>query len=475
MIEGRFKYVFFIGIGGIGMSALARFFLARGQKVGGYDRQKSEITEALESEGASVIYQDEVSSLESIFREDYGVEDILVIYTPAVPSDSSLLHYFKSKEIKLYKRAEVLGLISQDMFTIGVAGTHGKTTTTTLLTHLLIHAGYSLTSFLGGIAGNYGTNYLDVREGEKLSDASGKSLFIAEADEYDRSFLQLKPSATILTSIDPDHLDIYQSEQAVKDSYYAYLELVSEEGPIVIKQGLKEHFPLSGPDRIHTYGFNQSADYCAYNIRYQEGFQVFDLILRGKTFSDFRLSMPGKHNVENALAVIALCHALGIGPDVLKPGLENFRGVKRRFEIRYQAEGRTIIDDYAHHPTEIKAAIESARLMFPDKRITAIFQPHLFSRTQDFCEEFAHSLSLADRVLLLDIYPARELPIPGVSSRIILEKLNQNNSEIIDRSSFLDFRDEWMQADVFLVMGAGDIDQNIKTIISGIGGTHHED
>jgi UDP-N-acetylmuramate--alanine ligase len=179
--------------------------------------------------------------------------------------------------------------------------------------------------------------------------------------------------------------------------------------------------------------------------------------------------------VENALAVIALCHALGIGPDVLKPGLENFRGVKRRFEIRYQAEGRTIIDDYAHHPTEIKAAIESARLMFPDKRITAIFQPHLFSRTQDFCEEFAHSLSLADRVLLLDIYPARELPIPGVSSRIILEKLNQNNSEIIDRSSFLDFRDEWMQADVFLVMGAGDIDQNIKTIISGIGGTHHED
>jgi UDP-N-acetylmuramate--alanine ligase len=465
------KYIYFIGIGGIGMSAIARFFLKRKVSVAGYDHNESALTKQLSSEGAFIIYEDDTLQVPDAFR--FGAkEDIWVVYTPAVPEKANLFQFFKDKGVRILKRAEVLGLISEGMFTLGVAGTHGKTTTSTLLCHVLVHSGYSLTAFLGGISGNYGTNFVDKTDGIELPMADGKSLFVVEADEYDRSFLQLSPAATILTSADADHLDIYGSQTSVHESYRAYLDKVNENGSVVIKKGLEHLSETIAAKSIYTYSITQPADFYASEIRYEGKYQVFSCYFRGGLLGEFQLLMPGRHNVENALAVIALCHTLAIDSETLRQGLASFKGVKRRFEICYEQAGRVLIDDYAHHPEEINAAVTSARSMFPGKKITGVFQPHLYSRTRDFCEGFSQSLDLLDRLLLMEIYPARELPIEGVSSSMIAKNLKHASYAMVNHHDFKDFREEWENTEVLLVMGAGDIERIVPEIIRSAKRSH---
>jgi UDP-N-acetylmuramate--alanine ligase len=463
----RIKYVYFLGIGGIGMSALARFFLKRGMIVGGYDRKESALTKELVVEGADLIYEDNVSSLSPIFK-NASVADLLVVYTPAVPEDSGLLCFFRNKKYDVLKRAEVLGVISEGMFTVGIAGTHGKTTTSTMLTHIMVDNGFTATAFLGGISGNYGSNYIDISTDRHLPATKGKNLLIVEADEYDRSFLQLNPSAAILTSADADHLDIYSGQAAVYESYQAYLNLVENQGPILLKKGLDQIFDVVNPSRVYTYSITEPADFVSKDIRYEGRFQFFQCYFRGNSLGQFCLSMPGKHNVENALAVIGLCHVMNLNVSDLLKALESFKGVKRRFEICYEKEGRVIIDDYAHHPEEIRAAVQSARHMFPGRKITGVFQPHLYSRTRDFAQEFAESLDLLDRVLFMEIYPARELPIDGVNSMMIAQKLHAASYEICERSYFKDFVSEWESSEVVLVMGAGDIENIVPDLVASL-------
>lgn len=473
MILSDFKYIYFLGIGGIGMSAIARYFLKRGVQVGGYDRTLSEITNQLSAEGAEIIYSDEPLHLSKRFKQSTRT-DILVIYTPAVPKDLSLLKFFRDNRVNILKRSEILGLISSDSFTLGVAGTHGKTTTSTMLSHVLIHGGYSVTAFLGGISGNYGSNFLDFAQGKDFPESDGKGLLVVEADEYDRSFLQLNPSATILTSADADHLDIYGNSDSVLESYRSYLERVSLHGPIILKKHVKALFHVENSARVFTYSLDDDADYVMSNLRYEGQHQLFSCSYHDKEIGEFQLSMPGRHNVENALAVIALCHSLNIETKTLASALSVFKGVKRRFEICYVGQGKAVIDDYAHHPEEIRAAVSSARLMFPGKKITGVFQPHLYSRTRDFCVEFAQSLDLVDRLLLMDIYPARELPIEGVSRILISGKLKSAECKFVCHDDFLDFSKEWEQTEVLLIMGAGDVDKVASMVVPYITGGAHE-
>lgn len=467
MMSNHYKYVYFLGIGGIGMSALARFFLKRNIRVGGYDRTASSITRQLESEGAEIIYTDDPVLIPDVYKSA-AKEELLVIYTPAVPVDLSLLLFFNKSEMRPQKRAEVLGMISKDMFTLAVAGTHGKTTTSTLLSHILLHCGYSLTAFLGGISGNYQTNYIDYSEGVDFPFTGNRKLMVVEADEYDRSFLQLNPYGSILTSADADHLDIYNTSDSVTDSYREYLNCVNVNGPLLLKKGLELKFSPPNQSRVFTYSIDVDADYVATDIHLDGVSQVFSCAFKGASLGEFRLSMPGRHNVENALAVIGMCHSLGLSVDSFSEGFRHFKGVRRRFEICYDANGKVLIDDYAHHPEEIRAAVSSARMMFPGRRITGIFQPHLFSRTRDFIDEFVKSLDLLDRLLLMEIYPARELPIDGVSSDMISSRLRHASCRRVVHADFKDISAEFEQCDVMLVMGAGDVEAVVPDIINSL-------
>ncbi|MEY2799484.1 MAG: hypothetical protein RI934_472 [Bacteroidota bacterium] len=443
--------VYLVGIGGIGMSGLARYFKNRGCEVAGYDKTETILTNELVSEGIHVSYTDDASFI----PETFLVHDpsTLIIYTPAIPQDSEILNYFIEQDFILRKRAQVLGIISESSFTIGVAGTHGKTTTSTIIAHLLKHSGYDCSAFLGGISSNYQSNIL-----------FGKNnVMVVEADEFDRSFLTLHPDIAIVTSMDADHLDIYGDKNHIEESFRLYASQVKRGGKLIFKYNL----PIQ--KNGITYGVNStSADYTAHNIRIQNGKYVFDFKNGSVEFKDMSLGLPGLHNVENATAAIIVGLLLQIPEEKIRAALATFAGVKRRFEYIVQNEKMVYIDDYAHHPEELRACINSVRQMYPTKKLTVIFQPHLFSRTKDFAQEFSEVLSLADQLIVMDIYPARELPIAGVDANLILNQVSIANKQLASKENLMEKLAN-MDIELLLTVGAGDIDTMVKPIQELVG------
>ncbi|MBN9379810.1 MAG: UDP-N-acetylmuramate--L-alanine ligase [Chitinophagaceae bacterium] len=439
------KKIYFIGIGGIGMSALARYFRFHGAAVSGYDKTATVLTRQLESEGIPVHYEDDPE------QAPHDVD--LVVYTPAVPKDHKELLYYQQHKYTIMKRSEVLGLITHSSFNICVAGTHGKTTITTMIAHLLRHSGYGCNAFLGGIAVNYNSNF--------WSDE--RNVCVVEADEYDRSFLKLNPNIAVITAMDADHLDIYGTAGAVEQAFIDFSGKIKPGGLLLSKWGLRRTKDLKG-DRHMTYSLRiGAADYRAMDIVIKDGSYRFRVVSRGWTLDNVVLNMGGLHNVENATAAIAVAHELGIDDDKIKAAVDDFRGVKRRFEYILRKDGLIFIDDYAHHPEELRALISGARELYPDMKCTVIFQPHLFTRTRDFADGFAESLDLADEVLLLPIYPARELPIEGVTSQLIADKMKTGKVEVVDKKELLDVIRNNVSG-LVITAGAGDIDALIDPI-----------
>jgi UDP-N-acetylmuramate--alanine ligase len=444
----KINRVYFVGIGGIGMSALARYFAKRGVVVCGYDKTRTNLTIELEREGIVISYLDEESNVSACFHETH--DDSLVVYTPAIPKDSKILNHFKNKGFSLKKRSEVLGIISEGMFCVAVAGTHGKTTTSSMIAHILTDTGFGCTAFLGGITSNYNSNVL-----------FGKNnVVVVEADEYDRSFLTLHPDVAVITSMDADHLDIYGDESHLHESFHLFAGQLKAEGKIFIKEGL----PIHGI----TYGLDKEAAIRATNISVENGHFVFDFGDGYTTIKGLNLAMPGKHNVENAVAAIGVALSLGIHPKSIKKAVATFKGVKRRFETHVNISTTTYIDDYAHHPEELRACFDAVRQLHPDKKLTVVFQPHLFTRTRDFADQFASVLSTADDVILLEIYPARELPIEGIDSRMLLNKISIANKSICAKEDVLALIRE-KKPELLLTVGAGDIDTLVEPLKNLLG------
>ncbi|MET3114774.1 UDP-N-acetylmuramate--alanine ligase [Pedobacter sp. CG_S7] len=441
--------VYFVGIGGIGMSALARYFAKRGTLVCGYDKTRTNLTISLEREGITVNYLDEDAGLPISFREKN--EDTLIIYTPAIPKDSVILNFFKNNGFVLKKRAEVLGIISRGQFCIAVAGTHGKTTTSSIIAHILTHSGFGCTAFLGGIATNYDSNFL----------IGENNVVVVEADEYDRSFLTLNPDISIITSTDADHLDIYGDAEQLHETFQLFAAQLKLDGTLFVKEG------LTIPNGV-TYGLNEQASVNGGNIRVINSRFLFDYHSEQTDIKDLSLMLPGKHNIENAVAAIAVALKLGIEAQDIKTAIATFEGVKRRFEYIVKTKTHIYIDDYAHHPQELKACFDAVRQLYPEKRLTVLFQPHLFTRTRDFAADFATVLSTVDDLLLLDIYPARELPLEGINSQWLLDKITLNNKTVINKEVALQIIKN-KQPELLLTVGAGDIDtliQPLKQILS---------
>ena len=439
----RYRNIYFIGIGGIGMSAIARYFKFKGFGVGGYDRTPSELTEALQKEGIDVHYEDRPDLIPS------DVENTLVVYTPAIPQDLQELVYVRENGYTLMKRAQVLGELTRmgSQRCLAVSGTHGKTTTSTLLAHIFTASGEGCSAFLGGISKNYDSNLL----------MSHSPAVVVEADEFDRSFHQLTPEIAVITAMDADHLDIYGDLEHVQEAFRKFASLTT--GTVIIKQGL----PVSAKDthaRILSYSYNDvSADFHAEDIKVDEcGYFTFNLHHPGGVIMDCRVGVPGWVNVENAVAASAMALCYGIDPMKIKTALGTFKGVKRRFDIHVNRPGLAYIDDYAHHPKEISTAISSMRDIFPGRKLTAIFQPHLYTRTRDFAEEFARALSAVDKLILLDIYPAREEPIPGVSSEIIFDKVTAPEKVLLKKEELMDYLHN-EKIDTLITFGAGNIDR----------------
>lgn len=450
-----YKNIYFIGIGGIGMSNLARYFLLKGANVGGYDRTESELTETLSKEGALVHYEDNLLLLPAEFTDK---ENTLIVYTPAVPTTHSELNYFKDNDFVIVKRAQLLGEITKQSDAICVAGTHGKTTVSSMVAHLFKQSHIDCNAFLGGILKNYNSNLL-------LSEKS--NFTVVEADEYDRSFHSLQPHIAIITSADPDHLDIYGTEEAYKESFEKFTSLISPNGHLILK--IDAHLTPKVNDSVKVWSYSETkGDFHAENIRIGNGEILFDFVSPKSTIKDVYLGVPVKINIENGIAAMAAAELSGATPEEIKEAMGSFMGVKRRFEFHLKNENIIFIDDYAHHPHELKAAIVSIKALYPDKKLTAIFQPHLYSRTRDFANEFAESLSLAEDIILLDIYPAREEPIEGVSSKIIFDKITSPNKQLIVKSELLDLISK-KNPELVVTFGAGDIDRmvpRIKEILS---------
>lgn len=440
---------FFIGVGGIGMSGLARYFRRHGAEVAGYDRTPSELTNQLQSEGIEVQFNENPALIPEEYRSA-APADVMVVRTPAVPLTSPLLKYWEDRGARILKRADVLGMVTEDRRTVAVAGTHGKTTVSTMIAHLLTVGKVRCNAFLGGIATNYGTNVL-------LNDDAVVN--VVEADEYDRSFLKLCPSESVITAMDPDHLDIYGTTEAMFDAYTQFAILC--DGPLLVHERIADHFKER--NNVMTYALGSTGVPRAEHLRVVDGVYAFDLISEGKELRDLRLGMPGRHNVENAIAASTVALRLGVTPELLRQGLASFRGVSRRFETRIRSSRIVFIDDYAHHPKELDACIGSLREMYPGKRITGIFQPHLFSRTRDLAADFGKSLSALDELLLLDIYPAREDPIPGITSKWLLEKIPMDSKECTSPEGLLEEL-AVRNVEVVVTLGAGDIDRLVPMI-----------
>ena len=414
------KRVYFIGIGGIGMSALARYFVMRGCLVHGYDKTRTTLCAALEDEGILVSYDDSTDGISSEFLNPD--EHTLIVFTPAIPKDGIILNYFRDLGCSLYKRSEVLGIISAGQFCIAVSGTHGKTTTSAMIAHLLKASGHDCTAFLGGIATNYNTNFL----------AGSNDIVVVEADEYDRSFLTLHPDLAVITSMDADHLDIYGDAEHLQESFRLFAAQLKKGGSLYVKNGL----PISS---ANTYGIDGAEVISARNIGVKAGHFVFDYKAGDLNISGIRMLLPGRHNIENALAAISVALKLGIAADQIKAALEQFRGVKRRFEYVVKTADQVYIDDYAHHPEELRACFAAVRELYPGKKLTVIFQPHLYTRTRDFAAGFAEVLSTVDDLVLLDIYPARELPIAGINAAFLLDKVAIADKKILSKTQVLDY------------------------------------
>lgn len=432
--------VYFIGIGGIGMSALARYFHATGKKVAGYDKTSTKITESLQSLGISIHFDDHLDSIPSGHKNK---QETLVVYTPAIPVTHLGLNFFTDEGFYLLKRAEVLGLITKNTFCFGVAGTHGKTTTSSILGHIM--QPFNATSFLGGISENYHSNLI----------LGGDEISVVEADEFDRSFLKLSPNIACITSMDADHLDIYGEHAALENSFQEFADLVSD--TTIVAKGVK----IDGL----TYAIDEEADYQVSNIVIEKGNYIFDVDTPKETIKGIEFSLPGKHNVMNALAALAMADSYGIPLDSIKKSLETFKGVERRFSYRIKTEDLVVIDDYAHHPTEINAVYESIHEMYPGEKNMVIFQPHLFSRTQDFIDDFAVALSKFDEVRVLDIYPARELPIEGVTSTWLLSKMDNKNKKLTYKNNLVEDIKQ-SDAKIIAMLGAGDIGMEIDSVIN---------
>jgi UDP-N-acetylmuramate--alanine ligase len=439
------KNIYFIGIGGIGMSALARYFVSKGCKVSGYDKTKTILTEALSELGIQIHYEDSIDLLDK--------NASVVVYTPAIPESHSELAYFRTNGYEVVKRSDVLGWITEGTVNICVAGTHGKTTVSTMIAHLLRDSGYGCTAFLGGIAANYNTNFW----------SSDNNVVVVEADEYDRSFLKLHPSVAVITSMDADHLDIYKTPVAFEDAFVSFSEKVKAGGLLLAKKGLAREASFDA-SKLVTYSLNGTgASIYAKDITVVNGAYTFTAVGPSWQIEDLVLNMGGLHNIENALVAISVAVHLGIEPQKIKIALANFAGVKRRFEYLVKTNEQVLIDDYAHHPAELTALISGVRSLYSNQKLTLVFQPHLFSRTQDLCDGFAKSLSAADVVVLLPIYPARELPITGVTSEMIAHKMTNKNVVLLEIEAVSDWVKK-QQPKLLVMAGAGDIDVLIRNI-----------
>jgi UDP-N-acetylmuramate--alanine ligase len=442
--------VYFLGAGGIGMSALARYFNMRGKKVAGYDKTPSAITDQLKKEGIDIHFQDSVNQIPVPFRAREGT---FVVYTPALPEDHKELYFFRKNGFLLLKRAEVLGMITRSRKTIAVAGTHGKTTVSAMIAWIMSHTGESCSAFLGGISKNFDSNVVVNEQSQWI---------VAEADEYDRSFLQLHPYAAVITAMDADHLDIYGNVEELYRSFGLFTSQISREGFLVAKKGLPVGQPASGC-RIITYSSDVKADYHASSIALNEAVYTFDVSTPAGTIRSVSLNHPGLVNIENAVAAIAVTHQLGCGESIIRKSLASFSGIRRRFDYVIQSGSFVFIDDYAHHPREIEATLRSVRALYPGKRIIGIFQPHLYSRTRDLAVEFARSLSLLDELILLEIYPAREKPLKGVSSESILRHVTIADKMICSKRELPGILKN-KRTDILITMGAGDIDRLVEPI-----------
>ncbi len=447
----NYKLYYFLGVGGIGMSALARFFNHYKKEVIGYDKTATDLTNQLQEEGIPCHFDDNVAALESILAS-YSKDEVLVIYTPAVPKEHNEYQFLLRNNYTVLKRSVVLGEITKQFKTIAIAGTHGKTTTTTLVTHLLKSAGINCFSFMGGISKNYNTNLL-------LGDVSDKDAYVVvEADEYDRSFLTLHPQIAVITSVDADHLDIYGNAEHVKEGYALFAKQVKNDGILIVKKNVDNDLTLSNKRLI--YSLNLDTEYCAESITMANAQFSYDIKSPVEAIHDVTLGLPGLHNIENSIAAVAIAQQIGIKGDVIKNALRSFSGVKRRFDYRVKTDKVVYIDDYAHHPEELRATIGSVRKLYPTKKITGIFQPHLFSRTRDFVDDFAASLDLLDECILLDIYPAREKPMEGVNSDWLLSKMKLKDKKVMTKQQVLE-RVKESSPEVLVTMGAGDIDSLI--------------
>jgi UDP-N-acetylmuramate--alanine ligase len=450
MNENKIHSIYFMGIGGIGMSALALYFISKKVMVFGYDRSASEITNNLIAKGAKISFNDDVKSISQDFL-DISKSNTIVVYTPAIPKNSMLLNYFETRGYEIKKRSQILGLLTESTNTLAVAGTHGKTTTSTILTHLLKYSGIGCNAFLGGISTNYNTNFI-------FDESSNNS--VVEADEYDRSFLQLHPDLAIITSTDADHLDIYNKHENLLESFNLFASQIKPNGNFIVKKNLNIE---SNTTNRYTYSATEVADFYAENITIKEENYYFDLVAPNRKIENIHLGIPGMHNVENAVAASAAAIIYGIKDGDLKSALASFMGVKRRFEYILKNKKIIFIDDYAHHPTELLACISSVKQLYPLKKITGVFQPHLFTRTRDFLDQFAESLSLLDQLILLEIYPARELPIEGVNSTKLLERVTNPNKKLLTKEQLIN-EISYLNPEVLLTLGAGDIDQLIQPL-----------
>ena len=439
------KNIYFIGIGGIGMSALARYFVSKGCVVNGYDKTKTILTEALSELGIQIHYEDDIRLID--------IKADVVVYTPAIPASHTELTYFRENGYEVVKRSDILGWITEGTVNICVAGTHGKTTVSTMIAHLLRDSGYGCTAFLGGIAANYNTNFW----------SSDNNVVVVEADEYDRSFLKLHPSVAVITSMDADHLDIYKTAEAFEDAFVSFSEKVKAGGLLLAKKGLAREASFD-TSKLVTYSLNGTgASIYAKDITVVNGAYCFTAVGPSWQIEELVLNMGGLHNIENALVAISVSVHLGIEPQKIKIALANFAGVKRRFEYLVKTNEQVLIDDYAHHPAELAALISGVRSLYSNQKLTLVFQPHLYSRTQDLCDGFADSLSAADEVVLLPIYPARELPIPGVTSEMIVHKMTHKNVVLLEKEAVSDWVKK-QQPKLLVMAGAGDIDVLIRNI-----------
>ena len=444
------KSVYFVGAGGIGMSALVRYFLTKGYNVGGYDKTPSELTEKLIEEGAKIHYEENVEDIDSCFKQK---DSTLIVYTPAIPAEHKEMVYFRERGFEIQKRAQVLGFLTQSHKGLCVAGTHGKTTTSTMAAHLLHQSKVDCNAFLGGISKNYGTNYI-------LSDSD---YVVIEADEFDRSFHWLRPYMTVITATDPDHLDIYGTKEAYLESFRHYTTLIQPGGALIIHKGLEMKPDVQEGVRVYEYA-REEGDFHAVNIRIGGGEIVFDFVHPGGVVKDIQLGVPVSINIENGIAAMALAILNGVSEEDLRKGMKSFGGVDRRFDFKVKTDKMVFLSDYAHHPNEIEQSVKSVRELYKDKKIAAIFQTHLYTRTRDFYKEFASALSLLDCVYLCDIYPARELPIEGVTSKLIYDNLRSGiEKHLIHKEDILDVARS-RNFDVLMSLGAGDIENYVPQI-----------